>query len=104
MRASAAEFAPSAGGAGGSPSIADANSAADARIDQPAGNPGDSLVWTVDNLKALGGHPITKVVGNPTVIDTPGGKAVQFSGGDALFVADQPIAAFARWTADVIFP
>ncbi|HXI60391.1 MAG TPA: LamG domain-containing protein [Polyangia bacterium] len=66
-------------------------------------NPPDAVVWTFDNLKSLGGHPITKVVGNPKVIDTPGGMAVQFDGADALFVGDQPIAGFARWTTEVVF-
>jgi hypothetical protein len=81
--------------------------AADGSPGNPAdgaiGNSADSVVWIVDNLKALGGHPVTKVVGNPAVIDTPGGKAVQFNGADALFVGNQPIAGLPKWTAEVIF-
>jgi hypothetical protein len=34
----------------------------------------------------------------------PGGKALQFNGiGDALFVNSQPVAGYAKWTAEVIF-
>jgi Concanavalin A-like lectin/glucanases superfamily len=71
-------------------------------------NPADSVVWQVDNLQSIGGaghapYPI-KLVGAPTVIDTPAGKAVQFGGvKDALFVTDQPVNGLKQWTAEVIF-
>jgi hypothetical protein len=67
-------------------------------------NPADSAVWLVDNLQSLGGHPISKVLGAPMVIDTPAGKAVEFNGvGDALFVNPQPLAGFPKFTVEVIF-
>jgi Concanavalin A-like lectin/glucanases superfamily len=72
-------------------------------------NPPDSVVWHIDNLLTIGGKPISKTVGKPMVIDTPAGKAVQFNAtatgtsGDALFVDVNPVAGYAKWTAEVIF-
>ena len=67
-------------------------------------NPPDSVVWQVDNLQSIGGHPISKVLGAPTVIDTPAGKAVLFNGvADALFVNTQPVAGFPKFTVEVVF-
>lgn len=61
------------------------------------------VVWNLDNLKSIGGHPVT-VVGNPRVIETEQGKAIEFDGhGDALFVAANPLAEFKAFTAEVIF-
>jgi hypothetical protein len=57
----------------------------------------------------IGGKPVGKKVGNPMVIDTPAGKAVQFNaganggGGDAIWVYTNPIATYTKWTAEVIF-
>jgi hypothetical protein len=66
-------------------------------------NPPDSILWPIDNIQSIAGHP-TSVVGAPKVIDTPGGKAVQFDGvGDALFVENHPLTGFAQFTAEVIF-
>jgi hypothetical protein len=72
-------------------------------------NPPDSIVWHIDNLMTIGGKPISKTVGKPTVIDSPAGKAIQFNAtatgvsGDALFVDTNPVAGYAKWTAEVIF-
>jgi hypothetical protein len=75
-----------------------------ATIDGGFANPADSIVWPVDNLQSIGGHPVAKILGAPMVIDTLGGKAVQFNGvGDALFVNTQPVAGFAQFTLEVIF-
>jgi hypothetical protein len=66
-------------------------------------HPADSVVWAIDNLQSIGGHP-TSVLGTPMVIDTPGGKAVQFDGvGDALFVENHPLAGFPQFTVEVVF-
>jgi hypothetical protein len=71
--------------------------AADAGAD-----PMGAVTWTIDDLKSIGGHAVT-VRGNPTVIDTPAGKAVQFDGqGDALVIDDLPIATWPRFTAEVL--
>lgn len=89
----------------------DANSGASA-ADGAAGfmgdasyaNPADSVVWLIDNLHSIGGHPTSMVLGAPMVIATPSGNAVQFNGvGDALFVNDEPLAGFAQFTVEVIF-
>jgi hypothetical protein len=75
----------------------------DVRTEEALVNPADSVVWLIDNLTSLGGHPVSKTVGTPTVIDTPAGKAVHFKGGDALFVDVEPLAGYAKWTAEVVF-
>jgi hypothetical protein len=79
-------------------------SAPDADGDGSYTNPPDSVVWYVDNLQSIGGHPVSKVLGAPKVVDTPAGRAVEFNGiGDALFVDAEPVAGYAKWTAEVIF-
>jgi hypothetical protein len=60
-------------------------------------------VWRFDQTATLGGHPV-KVLGHPTVIDTPMGKAVAFNGvGDALLVDVHPLAGAAAWTWEMVF-
>jgi hypothetical protein len=100
-----------AGGAAGSPPMSDGGAqdssmggATDGGGDGAYTNPPDSVVWMIDNLQSIGGHAVSKVLGAPKVIDTPAGKAVEFNGvGDALFVNAQPVAGYAKWTAEVIF-
>jgi hypothetical protein len=65
--------------------------------------PAGAALWPIDNLKSIGGHP-TMVLGNPMVIDTPAGKAVQFDGkGDALLVDDHPLAGLGQFTVEILF-
>jgi hypothetical protein len=60
-------------------------------------------VWTFDDLRSVGGLPVT-VHGRPTVVEDRAGRAVQFDGaGDALFVEVHPLAGMARFTAEVVF-
>jgi len=60
-------------------------------------------LWTFDNIKTIGGHPV-KAEGNPRVIDTPMGKAVEFNGkNDALFLDVHPLAGAETFTWEVIF-
>lgn len=60
-------------------------------------------VWTFDNLKKIGGAAV-EVVGNPKIIQTPMGKAVQFNGtSDALFIAKHPLAGAQIFTFEAIF-
>jgi hypothetical protein len=60
-------------------------------------------VWTFDRLDRLGDHPAT-VLGNPRVIDTPIGKAIEFDGiDDALFVEVHPLAGAKTFTWEAIF-
>jgi hypothetical protein len=75
----------------------------DARGDGAVTGPADSVIWAIDNVQSIGGHP-TSVSGAPKVIDTPAGKAVQFNGvDDALFVEHNPVTGFSRFTVEVIF-
>ena len=63
----------------------------------------DVEVWIFDRLDRLGGHRTT-VMGDPRVVDTPVGKAVEFDGvDDALFVDVHPLAGAAAFTWEAIF-
>ena len=68
-----------------------------------AGVAADEEVWTFDRLDRIGGHPTT-VLGNPRVVETPIGKAVEFDGvDDALMVDVHPLAEAATFTWEAIF-
>jgi putative heme-binding domain-containing protein len=70
---------------------------------QERGERSDQVVWMFDRLENIGGHPTT-VLGNPRVIDSPIGKAVEFDGiDDALFVDDHPLAGAEQFTWEAIF-
>ena len=59
--------------------------------------------WTFDRLENIGGHKTT-VSGQPRVIDSPVGKAVEFDGvGAALFIDNHPLAGAATFTWEAIF-
>jgi len=63
----------------------------------------DSEVWTFDRLDNIGGHKTT-VLGQPTIIDSPAGKAVEFDGvDDALFIDNHPLAGAESFTWEAIF-
>jgi hypothetical protein len=63
----------------------------------------EQIVWKFDRLDQIGGHK-TSVAGNPKVIETPAGKAIQFDGvGDALFVDVHPLAGARKFTWEVVF-
>lgn len=60
-------------------------------------------VWRFDRLDSIGGHKTT-VLGQPKVIDTPLGKAVEFDGvDDALFIENHPLAGAKTFTWEAIF-
>jgi hypothetical protein len=62
-----------------------------------------SETWRFDRLENIGGHA-TKVEGQPRVIDTPFGKAVEFDGvDDALFIENHPLAGAETFTWETIF-
>jgi putative heme-binding domain-containing protein len=68
-----------------------------------AGGPAEAAVWTFDRLDGIGGHKTT-VLGEPRIIDSPLGKAVEFDGiDDALFVDHHPLAGAASFTWEAIF-
>ena len=71
------------------------------RPGQTAGAPAE--VWTFDRLEKIGGHKTT-VLGRPTVIDSPVGKAVEFDGvDDALFIDSHPLASAETFTWEAVF-
>jgi hypothetical protein len=64
---------------------------------------GEQETWTFDRLDRIGGHPTT-VLGEPRVIDTPVGKAIEFDGvADALLVDVHPLAGAETFTWEAIF-
>jgi putative heme-binding domain-containing protein len=68
-----------------------------------AGQPAEAAVWTFDRLDGIGGHKTT-VLGEPRIIDSPLGKAVEFDGiDDALFVNHHPLAGATSFTWEAIF-
>jgi hypothetical protein len=63
----------------------------------------NTVVWNLDNLESIGGHKVT-VVGKPRVIETDGGKAIEFDGkGDAIYLPANPLAGLKQFTAEVVF-
>ncbi len=60
-------------------------------------------VWNLDNLETIGGHSVT-VLGNPQVVETEIGKAIQFDGdGDLLLVDFNPLGNTTEFTVEVVF-
>jgi hypothetical protein len=65
--------------------------------------PAKPVTWRIDNLKTVGGQPVT-VIGNPQVIEVSGGKAVLFDGvDDGLVVSTNPIAGASAFTVEAVF-
>lgn len=59
--------------------------------------------WTLDNLKAIGGHAVT-LIGTPKVVTTPAGPAIDFNGAtDGLLLDVNPIEGLAQFTVEVVF-
>ena len=68
-------------------------------------SPADSehQTWTFDRLDEIGGHRPT-VLGDPRVIDTALGKAIEFDGADdALFFDVHPLANAETFTWEAVF-
>jgi len=62
-----------------------------------------SEIWTFDRLDRIGGRA-TRVLGDPHVVDTPIGKAIEFDGvDDALLVDVHPLAGAETFTWEAIF-
>jgi hypothetical protein len=60
-------------------------------------------VWMFDRLDNIGGL-VTHAEGNPTLINTPVGKALKFNGiSDALFMDAHPLAGDNTFTFEAIF-
>ncbi len=61
------------------------------------------VVWPIDSVERIGGHAVT-VLGNPRLVDVPGGRAVEFDGiDDGLVLETNPIAGLERFTIEVVF-
>lgn len=61
------------------------------------------VTWTFDRLDRIGGVA-TRVEGNPKIVDTPLGKAIQFNGvDDALWIEQHPLAGAETFTFEAIF-
>lgn len=70
---------------------------------RPAGAERDAITWRFDRLDRIGGHP-TRVLGAPTVVESPIGKVVEFDGqDDALLVDVHPLAGASTFTWEAIF-
>ena len=68
------------------------------QVSQPA-----SEVWTFDRLDRIGRHTTT-ILGQPRVIDSPQGKAIEFDGvDDAIFLDVHPLAGAEQFTWEVVF-
>jgi hypothetical protein len=60
-------------------------------------------IWTFDRLDKIGGHS-TRTFGEPRVINTAEGKAVEFDGiDDGLIVGVHPLAGAKTFTWEVVF-
>jgi len=74
-----------------------------AAVGAAAQNASRQTTWTFDRLDTIGGLPV-KVEGNPKVIDTPLGKAVEFDGvDDSLYIDQHPLAGAEQFTFEAIF-
>ncbi len=108
----AARNAPDAGGGAADASVSpdrpvDTQAPADAAATDAAADAatadGGAVTWAIDNLESIGGHRTT-VLGAPTVIETPQGRALAFDGvDDALFVEDHPLARLPQFTVEIYF-
>jgi hypothetical protein len=63
----------------------------------------DQVVWRLDNLQSIGGQQVT-VTGDPKVINTPNGRALEFDGvDDGIFLDVHPLQGMSTFTVEVVF-
>lgn len=63
----------------------------------------EPVVWNLDNLEIIGGHRVT-VAGEPRLVDTPGGTAMEFDGvNDGIFLEVHPLHGLREFTVEVTF-
>lgn len=62
-----------------------------------------SVVWKLENLNKVGGHKI-EILGQPEVISTDKGKAIEFDGiDDGIFIETNPLAGAKAFTIEAWF-
>jgi len=62
-----------------------------------------STTWKLDDLKKIGGHKI-EILGQPKVIKTDHGKAIEFDGvDDGIFIETNPLAGATAFTIEAWF-
>ncbi|MEQ1761635.1 MAG: LamG domain-containing protein [Pyrinomonadaceae bacterium] len=62
-----------------------------------------STTWKLDNLKKIGGHKI-EILGQPKIIKTDNGKAIEFDGvDDGIFIETNPLAGAKPFTIEAFF-
>ena len=62
-----------------------------------------AVVWRIDNVRQIAGHPVT-IIGQPRPVDTDIGRAVAFDGrGDGLVLDVNLLAGLVRFTVEVVF-
>ncbi|WP_439132030.1 LamG-like jellyroll fold domain-containing protein [Polaribacter sp.] len=60
-------------------------------------------LWLVDNLTEIGGYDV-EVIGNPKIITTSIGTAVEFNGiNDGLIINNSPLAEAIEFTVEILF-
>lgn len=63
----------------------------------------EQVIWRLDNLETIGGYPIV-IEGDPRVIDTVSGTAIEFDGiDDGIFLDVHPLAGVSTFTVEVVF-
>ena len=63
----------------------------------------ESIIWEIDNLTNIGGHT-TQMLGDPIVLESDSGPAVEFDGiDDGLIVENNPVAGATEFTIEVVF-
>lgn len=64
---------------------------------------GEEVTWNFDSLSEIGGHAAT-VAGDPKIISTELGKAIEFDGvDDGVFLDVHPLEGYSTFTVEVIF-
>lgn len=63
----------------------------------------DTINWVIDNLTEINGHSV-QILGEPKIIETDLGLAVEFDGiKDGLIVDNNPLAGAEEFTVEIIF-
>lgn len=73
-------------------------------VAQPSAQDGATqILWTFDRLENIGGVKTT-IEGDPRIVDTPLGKAIEFDGvDDGIWIEQHPLAGAAAFTFEAIF-